>query len=223
MNQIGVQEGVAEEVTARLTKATQELQEKYAQGKGGVETSLEGPTGKAYQEKRAQELEAKKLKKEMTKQQQVSNQNEKSKKLADDDLDEDEIEDDNELKLLREQRLKQIKKEHNAKVENIAKGHGQYREILQDEFLAEVTGSMKVVVHFYHRDFPRCEIMDHHLQKLAMKHIECKFVKVNAEKAPFFIEKVTHSDLPLLIPHFNRFTLSSKSEQFLLSCYLMMG
>lgn len=31
----------------------------------------------------------------------------------------------------------------------------QYREIMQDEFLPEVTSSEKVVVHFYHKDFQR--------------------------------------------------------------------
>ena len=31
----------------------------------------------------------------------------------------------------------------------------QYREIVQDEFLPEVTSSIKVIVHFYHKDFQR--------------------------------------------------------------------
>lgn len=31
----------------------------------------------------------------------------------------------------------------------------QYREIMQDEFLPEVTSSEKVIVHFYHKDFQR--------------------------------------------------------------------
>lgn len=31
----------------------------------------------------------------------------------------------------------------------------QYREIVQDEFLPEVTSSEKVIVHFYHKDFQR--------------------------------------------------------------------
>lgn len=31
----------------------------------------------------------------------------------------------------------------------------QYRDIVQDEFLPEVTSSEKVIVHFYHKDFAR--------------------------------------------------------------------
>ena len=97
---------------------------------------------------------------------------------------------DIELRNIRQQRLRQIKQQQNQKLENIGKGHGQYREIVQDEFLAEVTGSLKVICHFYHRDFPRCEIMNHHLQILAARHIETKFIKINAEKTPFFVDKV---------------------------------
>lgn len=191
-----VQESVASEVNSRLERATHELQAKYASGRGGVETSLDGPTGTAYQEKRAKELQAKKLKKEKLRQQRLQNQNQEDNQVdLDSDLDDDDEEGDNsnELQYIREQRLKQIKIAQNEKLENLSKGHGQYREILQDEFLNEVTGSMKVVCHFYHRDFPRCEIMDHHLQKLSLNHIECKFIKINADKAPFFIEKVKSS------------------------------
>jgi hypothetical protein len=32
--------------------------------------------------------------------------------------------------------------------------------------------------------------MDMHLNKIAQKHIESKFVKIDAEKCPFFIAKL---------------------------------
>jgi hypothetical protein len=194
MNTAGMQEHVAEEVNTRLAKATQELQAKYAAGKGGDETSLSGPTGKAYQEKQAHELAAKKLKNEQRRQQNVQvEENEGDQEYQDDDEDEDN--DDPELERIRNQRKKQLLAAHNTKIENIGKGHGQFREISQDEFLNEVTSSLKVVCHFYHNDFGKCEIMNHHLAKLAPQHIECKFIKMNAEKAPFFVEKVRNSSL----------------------------
>ena len=109
-----------------------------------------------------------------------------------DDIDEEEGDDeDNELRQLREQRLRHLKAKQMETLENIGRGHGQYREITQDEFLAEVTSSVHVICHFYHKDFPRCEIMNMHLAKLVQKHIETKFIKINAEKAPFFVEKVS--------------------------------
>jgi hypothetical protein len=40
------------------------------------------------------------------------------------------------------------------------------------------------VVHFYRNSLP-CKAMDQHLALLAAKHMETKFVRVHAEKAPF--------------------------------------
>jgi thioredoxin-like negative regulator of GroEL len=105
---------------------------------------------------------------------------------------------DNELRTMREQRLKQLKNAHREKLENIGKGHGQYREIVQDEFLKEVTGSFRVVCQFYHREFPRCAIMDHHLKILSERHIETKFIKIDAEKTPFFVDKLKIFRMPTL-------------------------
>ena len=36
-------------------------------------------------------------------------------------------------------------------------GHGEYREITEGDFLGEVTGSEKVICHFYHHEFYRCK------------------------------------------------------------------
>jgi hypothetical protein len=36
-------------------------------------------------------------------------------------------------------------------------GHGECREITEGDFLGEVTGSEKVICHFYHREFYRCK------------------------------------------------------------------
>lgn len=182
-----VQGQVAQEVNDRLARATKDLQEKYARGEGGddADDTIDGPSGNAYKEKYAQEQKEKKGKKQ--KAQDTNTAQEGNGKESDDEDDGDE---DIELRNIRQQRLRQIKQQQNQKLENIGKGHGQYREIVQDEFLAEVTGSLKVICHFYHRDFPRCEIMNHHLQILAARHIETKFIKINAEKTPFFVDKV---------------------------------
>lgn len=45
--------------------------------------------------------------------------------------------------------------------------------------------SENVVCHFYRNDTPRCRIVDMHLKILAKKHIETRFVKLDAERAPF--------------------------------------
>ncbi|EQC37340.1 hypothetical protein SDRG_05557 [Saprolegnia diclina VS20] len=117
----------------------------------------------------------------------------------DDDDFEDDFEDDPDFLRLRELRMKQLQEQYRVKQENLAKGHGDYREIVQDEFLKEVTSSPRVVVHFYHRDFERCKVIDMHMAKIAKRHIECKFLKLNAEKAPFFVTKLVVRVLPTVI------------------------
>ena len=113
--------------------------------------------------------------------------------------DDEDGDEDADLRLLREKRLKEIRSAQLEKIENLGKGHGQYREIVQDEFLAEVTSSKITCCHFYHDEFPRCKIMDHHLQRLATRHVETKFVKINAGKCPFFVEKLSVRSMPTLV------------------------
>ena len=91
---------------------------------------------------------------------------------------------------IRERRLHQIKNQYQVKQENLIKGHGQYTEIKEEEFLPNVTYSKFVVCHFYHKDFERCKIVDMHLRNIARVHTETKFVFLNAEMAPFFIKKL---------------------------------
>jgi len=198
MQSASMQQVVAEEVNRRLTKATKELEQKYASGNVSTDISADGPTGSAYKEKYLQEQKAKKEAKKAAAA-TADNSASNSKALDDDDEEDNDGDEDNDLRMLREQRLRQIKDQHSQKMEDIGKGHGQYREIVQDEFLKEMTSSTRVICHFYHRDFTRCTIMDHHLHKLSQRHIETKFVKINAEKAPFFVEKLIIRTMPTLV------------------------
>ena len=190
---MGVQGAVAEEVNNRMRKAAGELGEKYAAGQGGKDDSSDvtGPSGSTYKEK---ELAEKKARKELKdkKSQESSSKSQQDVVRGDDNDDDadDDADEDNELRRIRSQRLKQIRDSQREKLENIGKGHGQYREITQDEFLNEMISSRKVVCHFYHAEFARCAVIDHHIQKLVQRHVETKFVKINADKAPFFVSKV---------------------------------
>merc|ERR1719230_1286928 len=78
-------------------------------------------------------------------------------------------------------------------------GHGSYDEITEEEFLKTVTSSERAVVHFYHRSFEKCKIMDMHLSKCARKFFGTRFVKLDAEKAPFFVEKLKIKTLPCAV------------------------
>ena len=116
-----------------------------------------------------------------------------------DDYDFDDDEDDPVLAAIRQKRIAELKRQQLAVKENKSKGHGEYRVITQDEFLPECTGSKWVVVHFFHNDFERCKIMDHHLKIIAKLHLKCKFVAVDAAKTPFFVQKLQVKTLPTVI------------------------
>jgi hypothetical protein len=99
--------------------------------------------------------------------------------------------DDAELEAIRQRRLHEMRQMQAKTAQQRALGHGEVRTITQDEFLPECTGSSEwVAVHFFHVEFERCKIMDHHLKMIAPRHLSCKFLRLDAEKAPFFVQKV---------------------------------
>ncbi|GFQ07850.1 thioredoxin domain-containing protein plp3b [Phtheirospermum japonicum] len=115
------------------------------------------------------------------------------------EVDLDELMMDPELEKLHADRIAALKKDAEKRQKLTMQGHGEYREITEGDFLSEVTGSEKVICHFYHREFYRCKIMDKHLKSLALRHFTTKFVKLDAENAPFFVAKLAIKTLPCLI------------------------
>lgn len=112
----------------------------------------------------------------------------------------DEFEDDDEfMEQMKQKRLNDLQKKYALEKQFHAQGHGEYREICEEEFLKEVCQSQWVVVHFHHREFFRCKIVDKHLKILAQKHLACKWLTLDAEKAPFFISKLGIRMLPTVI------------------------
>ena len=91
-----------------------------------------------------------------------------------------EMMDDPELQNLHADRIAQLQTEHERRLQMQRKGHGQVTEINEGDFLEVVTKGEHVVVHFFHRDFERCKIMDKHLAVLAKKHFKTRFVRISA-------------------------------------------
>jgi len=106
---------------------------------------------------------------------------------------------DSAFEAIRAKRLHELKSQGQRTQQFLAMGHGSYREIVQDEFLPEVTQSKYVVCHFYHDDFERCKVVDMHMLRIAPKHLATKFVKINAEKTPFFVQKLAIKMLPTIV------------------------
>merc|ERR1719281_564811 len=103
------------------------------------------------------------------------------------------------LEELRRKRLEQMKATHSLKQKKLAAGHGQYDMIEERDFFDCAKKSDRMVVHFWRESAWRCEIMDKHLRQLAQKHWGTRFVKINAEKAPYLAEKLHIWCLPSLV------------------------
>eukprot|EP01016_Furgasonia_blochmanni_P057420 TRINITY_DN9973_c0_g2_i1.p2 TRINITY_DN9973_c0_g2~~TRINITY_DN9973_c0_g2_i1.p2 ORF type:complete len:269 (+),score=89.61 TRINITY_DN9973_c0_g2_i1:114-920(+) len=119
----------------------------------------------------------------------------------DSDSDEDFDADDAEIiRRLRDQRIREAEEYQriNARKDEKILFPGEYREIVEEEFLPYVTKNEYTVCHFYHNDFERCRIFDKHLRDIAATHPECKFMSLNVEKAPFFVTKLQIKVLPTL-------------------------
>ncbi len=146
-----------------------------------------------------------------------------------DEFDDDDFDDDEVLAALQKKRMTEMQKRAELEKQFHSQGHGEYREIVEEDFLKEVCGSLWVVVHFYHREFFRCKVVDKHLkvgertplppppthpsphlsppshptptplQLIAPKHLACKFLYMDAEKAPFFVTKLAIRVLPTVV------------------------
>lgn len=106
----------------------------------------------------------------------------------------------NDIEELRKQRMKDLKKLEEQRKEWLSNGHGQYEELAEEkDFFDCVKKSQNAVVHFYRNSSERCLIVDKHMKILAPKHIECRFVKINAEKCPFLAERLKIKTIPTLV------------------------
>ncbi|VVD02185.1 unnamed protein product [Leptidea sinapis] len=107
--------------------------------------------------------------------------------------------DSGDLEAIRQQRINEMKQRAKKKQEWLANGHGEYSEVDgEKEFFGVCNKSENVVCHFYRDDTPRCRIVDMHLKLLARKHVETRFVKLNAERAPFLTGRLKIRVLPTL-------------------------
>ena len=108
--------------------------------------------------------------------------------------------DEDELEALRRERLAGMKRSAEQRATWMAAGHGEYREIHdQKQFFEDLKKEHRAVVHFYRPSNRKCDLVDKALGALARKHIEAKFVRVDAEKAPFLAEKLKIWMLPTVV------------------------
>ena len=106
---------------------------------------------------------------------------------------------DDDIEAIRSRRLAQLKTLSSTEIKLRGLGHGEYSEIVESEFLNSVLKSPRAVVHFYHRDFPRCKAVDKNFMQVAPLLLGARFLKIDAEKCPFFVEKLKIRVLPSIV------------------------
>ena len=107
--------------------------------------------------------------------------------------------DEDDIEALRNKRLQQLKKAQQQKQEWLQVGHGRYDEIPDEKsFFEAAKKSKKFVCHFYRDATFRCKIVDKHLTMLAQKHVETRFVKIDAEKCKFLVDRLRIVVLPTI-------------------------
>ncbi|TFY82210.1 hypothetical protein EWM64_g1804 [Hericium alpestre] len=130
----------------------------------------------------------------------------KSRSDPDDELDEEalfaelEAEIENEDGHYREQGIKQLQFEIERVQQMRQELHGKYSEITDEKQVIRTSANeQRCVIHFYHSNFQRCEIMDKHLAALAPKYFHTRFIRVFVENVPFLVEKLGIQVLPCVM------------------------
>lgn len=102
--------------------------------------------------------------------------------------------------VLRDRGVKEMQAQFN-KVQTMQQtGYGQYTEITDEkEVIRTSANEPRCVIHFFHRDFKRCEIMDKHLAALAPKYFSTLFIRVFVENVPWLVQKLGVRVLPCVM------------------------
>ena len=100
---------------------------------------------------------------------------------------------------IRKKRIEQMRKQQQARDEGRRNGHGSLKEVTdQKEFFQHVKESSLCVCHFYRSTTKHCSIVDMHLARLAPAHLETKFMRIDAEKSQYLVEKLMIVVMPTI-------------------------
>jgi len=127
------------------------------------------------------------------------------------------LDDEDALEDLRQKRIQQMKKQYSQQQKYRDLGHGTYTELgmgstqdsrdIAKDFFRASKESDRIVFHFYRPSTRHCDTFHAHLAKLAEKHLETKFVKINVEGcdsnegsgASFLVERMGVVVMPTLV------------------------
>merc|ERR1719473_85692 len=96
--------------------------------------------------------------------------------------------------------MEEMKKKAAAQQDNMANGHGKLMKISdQQEFFGAAKKSNKMIVIFTRNSNKYGKAMLEHAEVLAAKHLEARFLWVDAENAPFLTDRLNIYMLPTIV------------------------
>jgi len=108
--------------------------------------------------------------------------------------------DEDDFEALRQKRKINLQRQMRQEQDWRQLGHGRYSEMTDTkDFFNSAKKSSRMLVHFYRGVTPRCQIVDAHFERLAAQHVEARFVKIDAEKNPFLVERLGVIILPTIV------------------------
>merc|ERR1712060_196651 len=107
---------------------------------------------------------------------------------------------EDDLAKIRQRRMEEMKKKQQQKEDWKANGHGSISKITdQKEFFNACKTSEKVICIFTRESNRWGQIMKEHMTHLAGRHLEARFIWVDAENAPFLTDKLNIFMLPTIV------------------------
>jgi len=108
--------------------------------------------------------------------------------------------DEDDLQRIKAQRIEEMKRKAEAQQANRANGHGQLMKISdQQEFFGAAKQSARLVVIFTRNSNKYGKAMLEHMELLASKHLEARFLWCDAENAPFLTDRLNIYMLPTIV------------------------
>ena len=108
--------------------------------------------------------------------------------------------DEDDYSKIRANRMAEMRKKAEKAQMNAHNGHGSLTKINdQQEFFAQAKKSDRMVAIFTRNSNKHGKVMLEHAELLAQKHLEAKFIWVDAENAPFLTDRLNIFMLPTIV------------------------
>ncbi len=108
--------------------------------------------------------------------------------------------DDDDYNRIKQKRIAEMKRKAEQEQQNVSNGHGTLSKINdQQEFFAAAKASARMVVIFTRNSNKYGKAMLEHMTLLSGKHLEARFMWVDAENAPFLTDRLNIYMLPTIV------------------------